>query len=99
MFGWWLALLVVAVSAKLALLGLRVVDDGQTGIVGGWGALALVTEDLRLATVFALFVAVAGLARGPRVGGWPRAPSQPCSSCSRSGSRSIFRSRACCRCR
>ncbi len=66
MFGWWLALLVVAVSAKLALLGLRVVDDGRTGIVGGWGALALVTEDLRLATVFALFVAVAGRARGPR---------------------------------
>ena len=64
-FGWWLALLVVAVSAKLVLLALRVVDDGRTGIGGGWGAIALVTEDLQLATLFALFVALTGLARGP----------------------------------
>ncbi len=63
-FGWWLALLVVAVGAKLALVGLRIADDGRAGVSGGWGALAVVTEDLRLAALFAGFVALAGLARG-----------------------------------
>ena len=64
-FGWWLALLVVAVAAKVVLLALRVVDDGGAGIRGGWGPIAVVTEDLQLATLFAVFVALTGLARGP----------------------------------
>ena len=64
-FGWWLALLVVAVAAKVVLLALRVVDDGGAGIRGGWGPIAVVTEDLQLATLFAVFVALTGLTRGP----------------------------------
>ena len=65
-FGWWLALLVVAVGAKLALLSLRIVDDGRAGVGGPWGAIAVFTEDLRLATLFAAFVALTGIARSGR---------------------------------
>ena len=65
-FGWWLALLVVAVGAKVALVCLRVADDGRTGVSGAWGVLAVVSEDLRLATLFAAVVALAGVARGRR---------------------------------
>ena len=70
-FGWWLALLVVAVAAKVLLLALRVVDHGGAGIRGGWGPIAVVTEDLQLATLFAVFVALTGLALAPAGGGWP----------------------------
>src|SRR5262245_7644252 len=73
-FGWWLALLVVAVGAKLALLALRIVDDGHTGISGAWGPIAVVAEDVRLATLFALFVALTAL---PRVPGRVAAVSVP----------------------
>ncbi|MEO5768648.1 MAG: sulfatase [Polyangia bacterium] len=55
----------MAVGAKVALLGLRVIDDSHIAISGGWGAIALVTEDLRLTTAFAALVAVAGLPAGP----------------------------------
>ena len=57
--------MIVAVGAKLALVGLRLADDGRIGISGGWGAIAVVAEDLRLASLFALFVALTGLAREP----------------------------------
>jgi phosphoglycerol transferase MdoB-like AlkP superfamily enzyme len=67
-FGWGLTLLVVGVGAKLVLIGLRVIDDGRTGISGGWGAIAVVTEDLRLASLFGAFAfavfALAGARRG-----------------------------------
>jgi phosphoglycerol transferase MdoB-like AlkP superfamily enzyme len=61
-----LALLVVAVGAKLALVCLRIADDGRTGIDGGWALIAVFTEDLRLATFFAGFAALAALPRGGR---------------------------------
>ena len=66
-FGWWLALLVVSLGAKLMLLALRVVDDGRTGVSGVWGAVAVVAEDVRLATFFAVFVALTGLRSPGRV--------------------------------
>jgi len=70
-FGWGLALLVVAMGAKLVLIGLRVIDDGRTGITSGWGALAVFAEDLRLAALFATFAfavfALAGARRGAAI--------------------------------
>src|SRR5262245_44416259 len=59
-FGWWLSLLVVAAGAKLALLGLRIADDGHAGVSGGWAWIALFAEDLRVATFFAGFAALTG---------------------------------------
>src|SRR6266478_4505118 len=72
---WIVALLVVLVSAKLALFLLLAADGGGGWPAGGWTVIALLHEDLRLVGAFALLVVTAavvaarwpGCARGARI--------------------------------